>query len=220
MLTHPDHQRGRFLSSPDSLGNRPDVASYLFIWPLSTVGALCAPTTADGLPIPPGSIPGPGLDPLWSASGCPQLERAMPSRPLSEVGFHSCAPGNTEPSIFDGVLIASSLKDFWIKTFAPTCRRRLPRETELTVVTSRLEKLKIGLPSRLQSTRLHSWRPLKVSSYRRIIMWHSPPANHHTRLRVRRSVIDAIFQVEHATKCYVFEVFCNRENVDTCHNLL
>src|SRR5271165_1612726 len=31
-----------------------------------------------------------------------------------------------------------------------------------------------------------SWQPPQFTSHRPIIMWHSPPAIHHTRLRVRR----------------------------------
>src|SRR5271165_3274706 len=38
-------------------------------------------------------------------------------------------------------------------------------------------------------------------------MWHSPPAIHHTRLRVRRPGIGSALPASDATKCYVFPLF-------------
>src|SRR5208283_6122083 len=72
----------------------------------------------DDPPIPPGSIPGPVPGPSSSASGRLYPEQPTPSPPLSEVGFPSCAPGNAEPSTFNGVWITSSLKGSWINTIS------------------------------------------------------------------------------------------------------
>ena len=62
-------------------------------------------------------------------------EQPTPCHQLSEVESPSCAPGSGEPSIFDGVLIASSLKDFWIETIAPTCRSQVSGQIEPTPIT-------------------------------------------------------------------------------------
>src|SRR5271166_4457586 len=52
------------------------------------------------------------------------------------------------------------------------------------------------------------WRPGNVVGPQRpIIMWHSPPAIRHTRLRVRRLGIGSAWHALHATKCYVFRLF-------------
>ena len=68
-------------------------------------------------------------------------EQPTPSRPLSEAGFPSCAPGNAGPSTFNGVRITSSRKGSWIITISlasdswlwknaltrvPSSRKRLP----------------------------------------------------------------------------------------------
>ncbi len=46
-----------------------------------------------------------------------------------------------------------------------------------------------------------------LAPQRPIIMWHSPPAFRHTRLRVRRLGIGSAWHALHATKCYVFRLF-------------
>src|SRR5271157_4577075 len=51
----------------------------------------------------------------------------------------------------------------------------------------------------------NSWRPGNVVGPQRpIIMWHSPPAIRHSRLRVLRPGIGSALHASHATKCYVF----------------
>src|SRR5208283_2514220 len=52
-----------------------------------------------------------------------------------------------------------------------------------------------------------SWQPPEFTAHRPIIIWHSPPAIRHSRLRVRRPGMGSALPASHATKCYVFRLF-------------
>ena len=76
------------------------------------------PTTQASLPTLPGFTPGPGLEPSLSASGRPPRARRTRSPRWNAPAPPCFAPGSAARSIFDGRLMASSLKGFWIITIS------------------------------------------------------------------------------------------------------
>ena len=95
--------------------------AILFRWPLEIVCDRCSPHHGGKSANPSWLYSGPGREPSLSASGRPPRARRTHSPRWNAPALPCFAPGSAARSIFDGRLIASSLKGFWISTVAARC---------------------------------------------------------------------------------------------------